>query len=396
MKRILSLLVAWALILAAPLSFAQVTTDATKTGLPSDAATFSDLMRRGLKLSAIGNSIVGTSVTPFWHLAATKSGGRVTVCKNVAAGGATSSALVGQLASLDGACNAVLLMEGTNDASQSVSVAAHIANMRAAIRAIKARGLLPVLIAAPPNDAAYSATSNAMALADRFLAEDEKIPFFDPWGRLTDTDGTWTAGASTDNVHPLPASEEIIGADLWTLMDAGETGYLLPRSNAGNGLGTSNVLQLTDTNADGLPDSWSALSLTAPTYSLTAESYPFRGNKSKAVISQSSTGSLYRIFSLGTTAVGDTVRATGFLSLETSSNMYVKAYMRFQGSEVDIHGAVIVGDTTSRFFSLEGKVPPGTTDIRVFIQVSGQASGAFSGTAGFGGIDVYNVTQNTF
>jgi hypothetical protein len=374
-----------------------VTTDTNKTGIaPRTTLTLAELLARGLRLSAVGNSIIATTASPFWYIAATHSGGRIILERTTAASGATSAQMLAQVSSLNTNCNAVLLMEGTNDASQSVTVAQHVANMRAVIRAIRSRGYLPILIAAPPNDAAYFATSNAMALADRFLAESEGIPFFDPWGRITDTDGTFTAGASTDNLHPLRAAELSVGTDFWSLMSAGESGYLLPRSNTGNGLAGSNVLQLTDTDTDGLPDGWLPLSLTAPTYSLVAQSYPFRGNLCKAVISQSVSGNLYRIFSLGSTAVGDIVRVSGFLSLESSSNMYVKVYMRFSGPNQDEYGAIVIGDTATKYFSFEGKVPSGTTDLRVFIRTEPQVAGAYSGTVGFGGIDIYNVTANTF
>lgn len=357
--------------------------------------SFPDLMRRGVKLGAIGNSIVA-SPNAFWRFAATASQGLIAQGKSSAVGGSKSSEIVAQVDSLDDNCNAVLIMEGTNDAAQGVSVASHVANMRAAIGVIKARGFVPLLIATPPNDGAYAAECNRMALADRVLAESEGVTFVDPWGRLTDTDGTWTAGATSDGTHPVVASDAAAGADLWSALSAGESGYLLPRSNAGQGLVGSNVLQLTDSNADGLPDGWSNLSVTAPTYSLAAAAHPFRGNRCSVGVSQSSTGSIIRIVPLGGAAVGDVVRITGFISLESSSNMRVRVFTRFNGASVDFTCALILGNTANRFFSAEMKVPSGTTDFRFFIECAGQVSGAFSGTVGFGGFDIYNITQNTY
>lgn len=360
-------------------------------------SSLSDLMHsQGLRLGTVGNSIIN-SQTAFWLVAASNSGGRIIPERTRSVGGVTSSALVGQVALLDSNCNSVLMMEGTNDGSQGVPLATHVANMRAAVDAVRGRGWLPILIATPPTDRAFSAATSSMALADRFLAESEGIPFFDPWGRVTDTDGTWMPGASADQIHPIPATERAVGDDLWAMMVAGETGYLLPRSNTGLGLfgSSGNQLQLLDSDNDGLPNGWKPLSLTGPTFSAAPIAHPFRGKKCSAKVAQASQGYIYRTFNAAGVTPGDVVRLTGFVSLANSVNMKVRVFYRFNTVLVDVTCAVLIGDTGDRYFEAEVQVPAGLTDMTVFIQCAPQTTGSFFGTVGFGGFDVYNVTRNT-
>lgn len=62
----------------------------------------------------------------------------------------------------------------------------------------------------------------------------------------------------------------------------------------------------------------------------------------------------------------------------------------------DSYAVYSANEMPDSYVQAELVVPVGTTAIQVFIRWIPVTAGAYTGTIEFGGIDVYNVTQNTF
>lgn len=348
-----------------------------------------------VKIHVYGNSILTGFPDPIMA-AQQVSVGKLVVVKNSAVAGYTSASVLAKLLTdgVDSDADVVAFMEGTNDAAQAVSYATHVANFKAIIAEIARVGKIPMLLITPPNDAAYAATANGNALRDVLLAQRLKIPSFDAWGRYRDADGTWTAGVSSDLIHPNSATTSQAGADLYALIRDGSTPLFLPMANTGDGLFGSNILQLTDTNADGLPDGWANLSLTTPTFALSDFSYPYRGKKCAVTFSQSVNGKMYREITPGF-VVGDRIKLSGICGLSATTNAKLSLFLRFSGGGIDVYAISTTLANGAQYFSTEYIVPAGTTKLQVYIDFSTATTGAFSGVAEFGCIDIYNMTTLT-
>lgn len=351
------------------------------------------LNSRRVKMHLYGNSIVVGGMT-FLVAAASKSGGRLSIAKNSAVGGYKSSDILAKLIAEGVASNAdiVPFMEGTNDAGAYVSNAEHIANMRSIAYQILKAGKIPLLILPPPNSLPQFAATNGYALRELVMAINLGIPVFDPWMILTGNDGKWVAGASADTIHPLLPAHYTSGAELWNLMLNSTPPKFLPRTNAGEGLWGSNVLMATDTNADGLPDGWSPVSLTTPSYALSDASYPVRGKKCAVTVSQSATGYLNRNLTTGF-AAGDVIKLSGFARIASGSNLNLAVWLRFTDATSDRYAyssQAVGGDL--EYFEMDQVVPAGCTTIQCYIAVSPAVTGSFSGVAEFAALDFYNMT----
>lgn len=361
---------------------------------PSLAERFRALLGSGRK---IGIHIYGNSfgVQAYGHVPrlCTASGGRMCVVANGSVGGIRLDQIVANIKSngFSPLAQVVAIFEGTNDASQGVSNAAHLASLAEGVSLVINSGRIPLVTLAPPNDNAYSGASNGFALREKLFCERNGIPFYDPWARWVDTDGTWVAGASVDGIHPYNVVYSGAGVDMWSAVQSASFPAWLPRSSAGEGLLQSNVLQLTDTNADGLPDGWSALALTSPTYALSDYAFPARGKKCAATLSQSAAGSIYRELTTGF-SVGDTMRISGVAGLSGSNNASMRVFVRAFGSTTDFTAFCTSSDCTDTVFESDFVVPAGTTKLQIYVRAEANVAGTYSGVFGFGGIDLYNIT----
>jgi hypothetical protein len=343
-----------------------------------------------------GNSMVqGRSM---WQFLTGASKGKLGIVRNSGVSGYMSSQVLAKLQA-EGFQPGVSMMpyqEGTNDSAQSVTTAAHIANMQdIAITALKA-GKLPLLALCPPADvSAWQATTHAKWLAEIVMAEALGIAYIDPYARWVDTDGTWTAGASTDQTHPINDVYIAAAQDAWASLSLNTPTYLLPRLNTGQGMIGGNVLGLTDTNADNLPDGWTALSLTGQTYAARTDyAFPFRGKRTNVSVSQSGTGYFFRQNNSGY-AVGNKMRVTGVIGVQAISNASVTVFVR--GGAMDDLVLFTSGSATSdQYVSADFTVAAGATSLSIYIMFQSLNGGAYTATIGFGCLDIYNLTANTF
>jgi len=360
----------------------------------ASGAVYALLNGGSVRLGVVGDSLLNFA-TSFIHACVGAMDGRISLGYKAAVGGATSSSMLAQVDSLPASCNAVLMMEGTNDANAGVSKAAHIANLKAVADAIVARGAVPLVCASPTRETTVSVI-NGYWLAERLWCEAAGIAYVDPWSRYIDTDGSWIAGCTTDGDHPNPATMVQVGLDMAALLAAGKSGYLLPRSNSlGEGLFT-NALLLLDGDANGRPDGWSRLTVTGENFSLSPASYPARGNKCTVVISQTSAAEIFRAIGGAGWSVGDTLRVSGMISLASMSNCNFRVYARVVGSApFDTIPLVRQANCSDTYFVGDVVMPAGATDLQVWMEATSISGSPFTCTLGYSGINVYNVTANT-
>lgn len=347
------------------------------------------------RIGAIGNSLLATGLS-FWHIATSLL--QSTHKENKSVGGVGSSALAAQVAGLSSTCTHCIVMEGTNDAVALVTTASHITNLKAAVTALHARNIRPIVVASPTRNAsaAQALIMAKYALAERIWCEQDNLIFVDPWSRYIGTDGLWTAGATSDGDHPFATTHYDIAQDMYALINANKKGLLLPRINGTNEGLLSNPLGLADADLNGLPDGWGAFGM-AGTYALATEAYPGRGNKCTATIVQSATVELYRSLTTGY-AVGDRVRFTGMISTANMSNANVRAYLRPIGEVggIDLICTILRSNASQIYFSGEYVVASAVTELQLWLEVSAQVAGAYTANVSFAGVQAYNLTTNTF
>jgi lysophospholipase L1-like esterase len=155
---------------------------------------------------------------------------------------------------------------GTNDASAGRTPAQYAADIRAMCAAIVAAGQIPILTTGVPNPS--GGATNYRQVFDRYrrftiaYAIQNGWPLVDTYSALVDpaTGGYLAVYDSGDGIHPNNAGKKVMGQ---ALVDAMQP-YLAPLRVAPAAWDTAaqtanlvpNPLFKTDTNADGVPDSW--------------------------------------------------------------------------------------------------------------------------------------------
>jgi hypothetical protein len=389
---------------ASSLPAAQLTTDevsktkALVAGQKALRQRLSGALQNGTAVfHAYGNSIVAD--TSFLGAASGSSTGRFIAGENSGISGFTSAQVLTKLQTegISPVANVMPLMEGTNDSNATVSAPAHASNLRQAAQFAIDRGVLPIIMMVPPCDlTARLPALKSYYMAEYCLARELGVPVVDPWSRYRDTDGTWTSGASTDQIHPVSTVSHQAGLDLWTAVRTGATPYILPLTNAGEGNGylLGNVLGLTDTNSDGIPDNWTLTGLTGHTVNpLTDYSYPFRGKKVSITYSQTTAANIQRLSTTPTPVAGDRLLFSGIVGLSTSVNTRVRVYVSFSGTAYgQKHICTLNADSPDAYVQFETVAPAGATQIQLTLRVEPINAGTYSGTLTFGSWDCYNLT----
>jgi hypothetical protein len=355
-----------------------------------------------LASEALGCHVYGNSfgVAATMHFAmAGASGGRLYIVANSSVGGATSQAILTKLTNegIDPTAKCLLFFEGTNDASTGVSTSQHALNMRAIAQYAIVRGVTPIMLATPPSDVtAWSEKAALNSFADRVLAAEMGIPIFDPWRRYVDVDSTWVAGASTDQTHPVQPVYAGAGLDLWSEIAAGNPPRWYPWDNVGQGVFRANVLNLTDSNADNLPDNWSQIAYTGALSPIEDAPWPGRGKCIVAPLNQSTTANFYRQTSdLGGLGVGESAICTALIGLTNPTNVRVSVWLRCFGAASpanDKYLGALVSDTGGLTqMRADFVVPAGTTKYQLWVRAEAQVAGVYTGTLRVGYSDLYRV-----
>lgn len=358
---------------------------------------------QNLRAHPYGNSYEDGYYAIWTHFAA-QSDGRISCIANGGVSAQTSAQVAARAVAagaFDSTADIVPFGEGTNDGFTGVSVAAHIGNMRQIASAAISAGKIPIMRMSPPTDNAITVNPNTYWIAEAVLAESMSISYVDPWARYRDTDGTWTAGASSDGIHPTRTVITQAMADAWAAVSTGRPTYWLPLTNAGQGKFGSNVLQLTDSNADNLPDGWQTQSLSGATFNARTDyAFPFRGKRFSAQISQTGSALFYREITTGF-SIGNRMRVAGVFGLDASSGGFMNVYVKLLDSGFALTAPILFvfaasTVTADKYAQSDFVIPSNTARIQVWVECSAAVSGAYTCTPAFGCVDVYDITANTY
>ena len=232
----------------------------SKVNANSELATIGSLLSRQEQVTLFGNSI-SASITNWVSWAQRASNGGFVILKKAAVPGDTTALMLLRLEDVTTDTTLVTVMEATNDAVNSVTVATHAANMRLILQDMLDRGINPVLVMAPPNDtSATTLLVEQMNLADYATARSLGIACISCWDQFADaTDGSWQAGYSADGTHPEPNAEKAAGESFLSKLLAREFHIPLPYNNA---LNVADNIVNTNPNfidsATGTPTRWTA------------------------------------------------------------------------------------------------------------------------------------------
>lgn len=233
------------------------------------------------------NSTVGTYLAGGWfHEFCARSGQAARFVRNSGVSGENTTQMLARLQStvLAYSPDLVLLLAGNNDPVTSVSEATSRANFRALVDGILAAGAIPVIGTITPRTVStYRAAHLRLNEFLRGLAVEYGVPLVDFYKAMVDpATGGPATGLTYDGVHPTDGAGGVSGAavagatptnnGVKMLVDraladlAGQPWFVPGRVPLVSTQETTspgsppnlvtNALFLTDTNADGLADSW--------------------------------------------------------------------------------------------------------------------------------------------
>ncbi len=366
---------------------------------------------RPLRLESWGNSWENSAV--LWNSFVAASGGKLGWVDEQGVSGERPDEILTRLRTTGPSptADAYTLGEGTNAAYSGYTVATYIGYMRNCLQILIATGKPVILRTTPPTtgDAPAQALTHQYWLAEIILAEQLGIICLDLTNRVVATDGQIISAANDGtNKHLNSYYYALCGQDGWTDLDAGSPVRLIPRTNASLGYGGSNVLLLTDSNADNRPDAWSTFYggtfTSGPTWAtLTDLTYPYRGKRASVAMNWPSGIAYVNRSDVAMAGQdGKTVRVSGMLktAANTSNNgVTVVEVLTYTAGSVltgTFRVATLVGTTGDLYLQTDFVVPAGTTKYTLTFRTSGSAAGATAVTLEFGCWDVVPVTDYTF
>lgn len=353
----------------------------------------------GLKTHTFGNSIVaGVDNIAFLDEAVYACAPNLIWVSNEGIAGNTTEQMIDRLATdIPDTADAVLIMEGSNDAGAGLTPGEHYANMAAIVDHFAARGIVPILVAPPPRSGSVALTT-AYHAATYLVALDRGINIFDPWLDSVETDGDWVSGADSDGIHPTHATSQTAAANLAAqILGTDAAPQFAPRSNsagtAGYCLSGGNCFMLSDSNSDGTPDGWTLVGGTPGTASLVSAPTGFRGQFARHT-ANSAGGYPYlrkRIAASGNFDAGDELLISMAVetSVDNTSNNQAWISVTVDGGVSDVlkqaHTASLGGN---RIFKTVTPTTTGNLDVN--LHVNNSYSGQY---VGVGELEVYNLTK---
>ena len=349
--------------------------------------------RVSLKASTFGNSIVaGVSGISFTDQALWELGPRLLWIKNGGIAGNTSAMMLARInTDVPADAKMCLVMEGSNDGLQGVSVSQHRQNMEAILVNLLSRGITPILVATAPLTTKAAIVASYLGV-QHALAYKYNISIYDPWRDVVDkTTGDWIIGLTADSVHPtFPAAITAKTSLVNLISETATPTEFSPRANnagtAGYCISGGNCLMLTDTSADGVPDGWTLAG--NATGSIVASPSPFIGNMAR-ITSKTTTGNpyLYKTISTGWQAGDDLM-----ISCVVDMNAGASPQQTFMTIRVDgvekplINGSVASMSARRMYFMIK---PTATQPIQMYLKVNGAGTGSY---VSIGEFEVYNMT----
>lgn len=347
-------------------------------------------------------AIIGNSLTSGGELARLVSvnAPSVVVGTRAGVGGNTSAKVLARMGSdIPRDVDACMYLESVNDVTGGVSASDHIANVRAIVRNLKARGILPVVLLNGPLNGGQSAAESLYRHLDTLIAWEEKIPVYDPFREFVEpTTGGWISGSDLDGTHPKPATYDAAGRALGTKIANADFASLKPLyNNVAHALNATNSLLLTDTNADGIANNWALIGAGAGvTASLvSASSDGVRGNWQKLdCVAVTGAKQLYLPNITTGFSEGDEIAVCATLKFDVSVGAPLGfAFMELAGGPGAgrKYLAYQIAATSSAFATMvRFRVPAGMTGMQFFTQISGTA---YTGAISVAEVAIYNLTK---
>jgi lysophospholipase L1-like esterase len=292
----------------------------------------------------------------------------------------------------------VFILMGANDlADVAYTRAMSVANLDAAITKVRNKGGTPIVLSICPNTVSRAKVA-AYNRAYATLCERRMVRYVDIYTTMTDpTTGTFRTGYSADGTHPeragiqamatatLAQIDDLIGGSAMLCVDNTDSANLL----AGG-------LFLTDTNTDGVANSWTGVNVAAGFVNDIVTGDPaIQGNWQRITMTA---GASYRTIQQtvavgANVAVGDTVRLSCRVAVTGLTNQAVWSVGWLTGAGnvyqyvVQNANAPCVGVIERDFV-----VPVGTTFIGLHFQIKSQSGGSSDGVIKVAQAGLYNMT----
>jgi len=288
---------------------------------------------------------------------------------------------------------------GTNDVNQGIAFTTYVANMVAIVRKLREAGIAPVLCTIAPRASKRAGTSQTNAWIRRYAAQ-EGIPLIDFNTLLTEpsTGGYISAYDSGDGTHPNAAGYLAMGNLVNTVLAPFLPPWSppLPTENADGTNLLPNGLFLTDANADGVPDSWTASGGSSGfTHTIITGDTAIKGNWAQIAMSAAASARTieYDVNGAGGGfAAGDVLQLSGRIDVSgLSGGSTPIVYFRFYNGSVNTDYKPVSSLTqtiTNGVFSMTKTVPAGTTFVKILL-----SAGAGTGTYKFAQLGLYNLTR---
>lgn len=322
----------------------------------------------------IGDSMMANADS-WWARLCSATGQRMSMLYNAGVGGQTSTQILARIQTdvIDRAPGYCVIGGVTpNDTSVSMALATRKANIVAMVDACLAANIQPILATSCPHDT--TATRDELIKMNAWLAgyaELHGYPLLDLYTPLADSaDSTYASANTSDGTHPNAIGTEVLVAaltDTITELFPRPPAFLLTPGKADAGNLLANGVFVTDTNADGVADSWDVQG-TASAKSLVSMSTDGQGNYQRI----ESTGALCyanQQVSSGW-SVGDVIEFTGKWKTDVASwaSVQVLWYGPNTYTTYTLHSSSSV-----RTFRIKGTVPTGCTAVyvRAVLQASG-------------------------
>lgn len=344
----------------------------------------------------------GISATEPLAWAHLLSGGRLQYIYNAGVGSTSTSDALTRMATVASyKPDVVLLVGGTYDTdpanAQGVTFAQYKTNVASFITQVRAMGALPVVSTVLP----YATNSARMRNIEtwniwlRAWCAANAVPLLDSYAILVDpATGGIQAALTSDNLHANAAGDKLLGQALVDLLAARLAPYAatLPQQSADTGNLFANGLFLTDTNADGLADSWSKTANMVATR-VTGDT-AIKGNWQRFADSDAAQGFVASNVAGGTWAVGERLAFCGRIAHHVgTSNKAMRLQLNFTGGTPNSAKYINLWNTelASGTFYHELVIPAGTTGISLNLYREAGTQG--DGWTQLAQMGLYNLTR---
>lgn len=315
--------------------------------------------------------------------------------------GNNTAQMVARLSDIDPTADVTSVMETTNDAVQVVPVSTHANNMRTIIDYILGLKQDPVMVSGPPGQSAYSSLVEQYRLADFVVAAEKRVAIYDPWSTLVDgSTGQFKTEYGGAVVHPNSAGYRDAGLALAAQYKEMRPMMMLPhKNNTSVGLNPTNACLLTDTDANGLADSWSisGSGSASALYSLVPGAGAVVGNWQR-INAAAVTGAVNVAWQTAKTTgfvAGDKLLAVCRLKIDAATNVKVSAWVQTNAAVRTYLVQDLQSTISDTVLAIEFVVPAGVTSWTMTISLATATTGAYTADVSFAQAQVYNLTTAT-